>query len=151
MGVQDLHFFESERGEPSYAQSSLWTTEEWKERLLLGTEQSFGTHVPEVGMHTDLQSAISFLQGEGAHIALDNYEAVGSLPQLLPESAASAVIALGAERGWSAKERDTFRRNGWKLAHLGAHVLRLETACAAAVAAVCSSLDLYDTQTSTVL
>ena len=43
-------------------------------------------HVPEVGMHTDLQSAISFLQGE-AHIALDNYEAAGSLPQLLPESA----------------------------------------------------------------
>ena len=151
MGVQDLHFFESERGEPSYAQSSLWTSEEWKDRLLLGTEQSFGTHVPEVGMHTDLQSAISFLQGEGAHIALDNYEAAGSLPQLLPESATSAVIALGAERGWSAKERDTFRKNGWNLAHLGGHVLRLETACTAAVAAVSSSLNLYDTQTSTVL
>ena len=90
-------------------------------------------------------------QGEGAHIALDNYEATGSLPQLLSESAISAVIALGAERGWSAKERDTFRKNGWNLAHLGAHVLRLETACAAAVAAVCSSLDLYDAQTSTVL
>ncbi|MEC7229699.1 MAG: RsmE family RNA methyltransferase, partial [Verrucomicrobiota bacterium] len=101
--------------------------------------------------HTDLQSAISFLQGEGAHIVLDNYEAAGSLPQLLPESSTSAVIALGAERGWSPAERDTFRRNGWKLAHLGAHILRLETACVAAVAAVSSSLDLYDTQTSTVL
>ena len=151
MGVQDLHFFEAERGEPSYAQSSLWTTEEWKDRLLLGTEQSFGTHVPEVGMHTDLQSAISFLQGEGAHIALDNYEAAGSLPQLLPESATSAVIALGAERGWSPKERDTFRKNGWSLAHLGEHVLRLETACTAAVAAVSASLDFYDVQTSTAL
>ena len=60
MGVQDLHFFEAERSEPSYVQSSLWTTEEWKDRLILGTEQSFGTHLPEVGMHTDLQSAISF-------------------------------------------------------------------------------------------
>tara|TARA_Y100000385_G_scaffold289670_1_gene359874 strand:- start:3998 stop:4744 length:747 start_codon:yes stop_codon:yes gene_type:complete len=151
MGVQDLHFFEAERGEPSYAQSSLWTTDEWKDRLLLGTEQSFGTHVPEVGMHTDLQSAISFLQGEGAHIALDNYEAAGSLPQLLPESATSAVIALGVERGWSPKERDTFRKNGWNLAHLGEHVLRLETACTAAVAAVSASLDFYDVQTSTAL
>jgi RsmE family RNA methyltransferase len=151
MGVQDLHFFEAERSEPTYAQSSLWTTEEWKDRLLLGTEQSFGTHFPEVGMHTDLQSAISFLQGEDTHIALDNYEAVGSLPQLLPESATSAAIALGAERGWSPKERDTFRKNGWKLAHLGAHVLRLETACAAAIAVVSASLDFYDAQTSTVL
>jgi RsmE family RNA methyltransferase len=151
MGVEDLHFFEAERGEPSYAQSSLWTTEEWKDRLLLGTQQSFGTHVPEVGMHTDLQSAISFLQGEGAHIVLDNYEAAGSLPQLLSETADCAVIALGAERGWSPKERDSFRRNGWKLVHLGAHVLRLETACSAAVAAVAAKLDFYDTQTSTVL
>lgn len=151
MGVQDLHFFEAERGEPSYAKSSLWTSDEWKERLRLGTEQSFGTHVPEVGMHTDLQSAISFLQGEGAHVALDNYEAGGSLPQVLSADARAAVIALGPERGWSPNERDTFRKNGWKLAHLGAHVLRLETACTAAVAATAASLDLYDTQTSTVL
>jgi len=151
MGVQDLHFYEAERGEPSYAQSSLWTSDEWKDRLRLGTEQSFGTHVPEVGMHTDLQSAISFLQGEGAHIALDNYEAAGSLPQQLSVGVSSAVIALGPERGWSPNERDTFRKNGWKLAHLGAHVLRLETACTAAVAAVSASLDFYDTQTSTVL
>ena len=151
MGVEDLHFFEAERGEPSYAQSSLWTTEEWKDRLLLGTQQSFGTHVPEVGMHTDLQSAISFLQGTGAHLALDNYEAAGPLTQLLPESADRAVIALGAERGWSPKERDTLRKNGWNLAHLGAHVLRLETACAAAVAAVSASIGFHATQTSTVL
>lgn len=151
MGVHELHFFEAERGEPSYAQSSLWTTDEWKDRLRLGTEQSFGTHVPEVGMHTDLQSAISFLHGEGAHIALDNYEAAGSLSQMLPGSAQSAVIALGPERGWSPNERDTFRKNGWKLAHLGAHVLRLETACSAAVAAVSASLDYWDSQTSTVL
>ncbi len=151
IGVHELHFFEAERGEPSYAQSSLWTTDEWKERLRLGTEQSFGTHVPEVGMHTDLQSAISYLQGEGVHLALDNYEAAGSLSQLLPETAQSIVIALGPERGWSPGERDTFRKNGWKLAHLGAHVLRLETACTAAVAAVSASLDYWDSQTSTVL
>jgi RsmE family RNA methyltransferase len=151
MGVQDLHFFEAERGEPSYAKSRLWTSDEWQERLRLGTEQSFGTHVPEVGMHTDLQSAISFLQGEGAHLALDNYEATGSLSQVLSADARAAVIALGPERGWSPNERDTFRKNGWKLAHLGAHVLRLETACTAAVAATAAILDLYDTQTSTVL
>ncbi|TVP80156.1 MAG: 16S rRNA (uracil(1498)-N(3))-methyltransferase [Puniceicoccaceae bacterium] len=151
LGVQDLHFFEAERSEPSYARSRLWTTDEWKERLRLGTEQSFGTYIPEVGMHTDLQSAISFLQSGGAHIALDNYEAEAALPYVLTGEAQSAVLALGPERGWSADERTTFRKNGWKLAHLGAHVLRLETACTAAIAVTSAGLGLYDTQTQTLL
>lgn len=152
MGVQALHFFEAERGEPSYAKSSLWQTDEWKERLRLGTEQSFGTHVPEVGMHTDLQSALSFLPIEGVHVALDNYEAAGALSQVLPDvTSPSAMLAFGPERGWSPTERDVFRKNGWKLAHLGAHVLRLETACSAAVGLTAGALGYYDGQTSTVL
>jgi RsmE family RNA methyltransferase len=73
IGVQALHFFEAERGEPSYAKSSLWTTDEWKERLRLGTEQSFGTHVPEVSIYPDLQFAISHLGTDAARVALDNY------------------------------------------------------------------------------
>jgi 16S rRNA (uracil1498-N3)-methyltransferase len=149
MGVHELHFFEAERGEPSYVQSSLWSSDEWKGRLRLGTEQSFGTHVPEVEMHRDLQSAISALPDDGAHIALDNYEATGSLPQLLSETARRVIIALGPERGWSPDERDIFLAHGWKLAHLGAHVLRLETACTVAVGAVASRLALYDSQTQT--
>lgn len=149
MGVHELHFYEAERGEPSYAQSSLWSSDEWKERLRLGTEQSFGTHVPEVVMHRNLQSAISSQPDDAAQIALDNYEATGSLPQLLSDTPRRAVIALGPERGWSPDERDIFRENGWKLAHLGAHVLRLETACTVAVGAVASRLALYDAQTQT--
>lgn len=151
MGVKELHFFESERGEPSYAKSSLWSTDEWKDRLRMGTEQSFGTYIPEVGMHTDLQSAISFLGDSEALVALDNYEAEGALPDMLSEAPESVVVALGSERGWSPNERDTLRKNGWKLAHLGAHVLRLETACTAAVAAVCASAGYYNKQTTTEL
>jgi RsmE family RNA methyltransferase len=102
-------------------------------------------------MHTDLQSAISFLEGEGVHIALDNYEASGALPHVIGERASSAVLAFGPERGWSPCERDTFRKNGWKLAHLGAQVLHLETACTAAVAATSACLGYYESQTQTVL
>ncbi len=149
LGVRGIHFFESERSEPSYALSSLWSTDEWRERLRLGTEQAFATHLPEVAMHADLQSAITALFGADVNVALDNYEAEGALGELLPDSADSAVIALGAERGWSPAERDVFRRNGWKLAHLGAHVLRAETACVAAVAATAAKLGLWDGQTET--
>lgn len=168
MGVQALHFFEAERSEPSYAKSSLWTTDEWKERLRLGAEQSFGTHLPEVSMHPDLQFAISHLEdasfNEGgrlspiaenggadgvARIALDNYEARAPLAESLPAGAKAAILALGPERGWSTDERDTFRKNGWQLAHLGPHVLRAETACTAAVGAVASLLGSWSGQTET--
>jgi RsmE family RNA methyltransferase len=151
MGVEDLHFFEAEYSEPSYAKSSLWTTNEWKERIRLGAEQSFGTHIPEVGMHSDLQSAISSLQGQGVHVALDNYEAEENLGKSIKQGSQSAVLALGPERGWSKVERDIFRKNSWKLAHIGPQVLRLETACTAAVAVVSTTLGFYDTQTSTVI
>ena len=151
MGVQALHFFEAEKGEPSYAQSSLWTRDEWKERLRLGTEQSFGTHVPEVSIHPDLQFAISHRGAEGARLALDNYEAAGPLADLIQPDAVSAILALGAERGWSENERDTFRKNGWKLAHLGPYVLRAETACTAAVAATAASLGCWSKQTKTII
>jgi len=149
MGVQALHFFEAERGEPSYAKSSLWTTDEWKERLWLGTEQSFGTQLPEVSMHPDLQFAISHLGVGDTRIALDNYEAAAALSGSIPTDSKSAILALGPERGWSPDERDTFRKNGWKLAHLGPFVLRAETACSAGVASVASQLGVWSGQTVT--
>ncbi len=151
MGVGRIHFFEAERGEPSYAQSSLWQTEEWKERLQLGVEQSFGTHLPDVAMYPDLQTALSQLFEIPTRVALDNYEAVGPLGEVLPEASQSVAIALGPERGWSPNERDAFRQNGWKIAHLGPHVLRAETAVTAAVAAAATRLRLWNSQTSTEL
>lgn len=152
LGVASLHFFESERSEPFYAQSSLWKTQEWRDRVRLGAEQAFTTHLLDVAMHADLQSAITALHGADVHVALDNYEACGSLDQAYGGIAASsAVIAIGSERGWSPNERDVFRKNGWKLAHLGAHVLRVETACVAAVSATAATLGLWTEQTMTTL
>lgn len=149
LGVQSLHFCETERGEPSYAASSLWRTDEWKERLRLGVEQSFGTYLPEVTIAPDLQTAISMLSASGARVALDNYEAAGPLGEMLQPAAEGAVLALGSERGWSPGERDTFRKNGWRIGHLGARVLRTETACSAAVAVAASRMGLWAKQTAT--
>lgn len=147
LGVQALHFFEAERGEPSYARSSLWTTDEWKERLWQGAEQSFATQLPEVSIHPDLQYALSHLGSAGLRIALDNYEAASPLSQSIPVDSAAVFLAFGPERGWSPNERDTFRRNGWQLAHLGPRVLRVETACTAAVAAVAALMGAWTSQT----
>lgn len=151
MGVRRLHFFEAERGEPSYARSSLWQGNEWRERLRLGAEQSFGTHVPEVVMYPDLQTALSGLYEVPFRVALDNYEAESALGALVDVAVEAAVVGLGPERGWSPNERDILRKNGWKLAHLGPHVMRAETACTAAVSAVASGCGFWGEQTATSL
>ena len=65
-------------------------------------------------------------------VALDNYEASRALSEIAP-GASPAVLALGPERGWSAGERDFLRANRFDFAHLGSRVLRMETACVAAV------------------
>ncbi|ADE54848.1 RsmE family RNA methyltransferase [Coraliomargarita akajimensis] len=151
LGVNRLMFFEAERGEPSYARSRLWQTNEWRERLRLGAEQSFGTHVPDVLMLPDLQTALNELYSAPLRVALDNYEAQGALTGELARAEDSAALALGPERGWSSNERDALRKNGWTLAHLGPHVMRAETACTAAVAVVASACGFWAEQTMTTL
>ena len=149
LGVACVQFFEAESGEPSYASSRLWQDNAWRERLWLGAEQSFGTHLPEVVMYPDLQTALSELFEIPARVALDNYEASGSLGVSLSKDgqigpdAKSCALALGAERGWSPNERDCLRQNGWQLAHLGDQVLRVETAVVSAVAIAIDRLGLH--------
>jgi len=151
LGVEALHFFEAERGEPSYGRSSLWSTEAWTERLRLGAEQSFGTHLPEVAVHPDLQSALTAHCEAPLRIALDHYEAEGPLAPAVAGRAGPAVLALGPERGWSPSERDALRRNGWRLAHLGPRVLRSEAAAVAATALAAAGLEAWSSQTETAL
>lgn len=151
LGLRSIHFFEAQRGEPSYARSSLWTSDEWRDRLRLGAEQSFGTHIPQVSVCPDLQTALNYFYQTPLRIALDNYEATGPLIECLPQEAADLALALGPERGWSPDERDALRRNGWKLSHLGPRVLRVESAVLAAVSVAASRLALWTQPTTTVL
>ena len=131
MGVTALHFFNAEKGEPSYAQSTLWSSDEWRQRLREGAAQAFATTVPAVARHESLREALETLlaaaPGDSTRLALDVYEAGAPLSHFAP-AAGSVVLALGAERGWSAGERDILRASQFQLAHLGPRVLRSETA-----------------------
>jgi 16S rRNA (uracil1498-N3)-methyltransferase len=132
LGVASLRFFRPEKGEPSYASSTLWTTPEWRRHLMDGAAQAFDTRIPEVLHHEGLAEAIAALPAGRTRVALDNYEAT---VRLTPEAAPlPAALAFGPERGWSAAERTLLREQGFVLAHLGTRVLRLETAVVAAVA-----------------
>jgi 16S rRNA (uracil1498-N3)-methyltransferase len=138
LGVQALHFFRSEKGEANYGQSTLWSSGEWRRHLLAGAAQAFDTRLPEVTHGQSLAEVLTLLPSSSARVALDNYEAGLPLSQFHAASeitgwASPVILALGPERGWSAKERDLLRANRFTLAHLGARVLRTETAVIAAV------------------
>ncbi len=140
MGVEALHFVTCERGEASYRQSKLWSTGEWRRHVIAGAEQAFSTLLPDVSFDLALTEALDALVPGYCRLALDNYEAGSALGALHVE--APVVLALGPERGWSADERDLLRDHGFELVHLGERVLRVETACVAALSLVRAHLGL---------
>ena len=153
LGVRRLHFFQSDHTEPSYMRSRLWQEGDYKERLLLGAEQSFSTHLPEVFLRTNLQEALSQINSatdSRINIALDNYEAKHGLGFSLKKrvsdqgiNRSNIFLALGSERGWSISERALLLNNEWELAHLGDRVLRLEMAVVSAIAITADSMNLW--------
>ena len=133
LGVASLHFIRTEKGEAGYARSKLWQSGEWERHVVAGAEQACCTRVPGVTHGRSLAETLAVLPAGGTRLALDNYEAASALSQVNLADPRSAVLALGAERGWSAAERDLLRASGFALVHLGRRVLRTETACVAAV------------------
>jgi 16S rRNA (uracil1498-N3)-methyltransferase len=141
LGVAAMHFVATEKGEPGYAQSRLWISDEWRRHLITGAEQAFDTRLPEVTHGHPLPDVMGRLPGGVARVALDNYESTTPLSRwarepLSPEDPGSSpvvVVAVGPERGWSPAERTALCTAGFVLAHLGSRVLRAETAVTAAV------------------
>lgn len=142
LGVAAMDFVRTERGEPGYAQSTLWSSREWEGLLVAGAAQAFCTRLPEVHHGHTLAEAVAALPETGTRIALDNYEAAGPLGGLSLPAGSDITLALGAERGWSPAERDLLLQRGFLFAHLGERVLRTETACIVAVALLKAKLGL---------
>ena len=133
LGVASLHFIRTEKGEASYARSSLWQAGEWERHVIAGAEQAFCTRLPEVTHGRSLADALATLPVAANRLALDNYEAPLALSTCNLSDYKAVGLALGAERGWSAAEREQLRRAGFEFVHLGPRVLRTETACVAAI------------------
>jgi RsmE family RNA methyltransferase len=137
LGAACIHFVMTERTDPNYASSSLWTSGEWRRHLLAGAAQAFDTRLPSVSWTHTLGSALAGkTSAKQTRLALDNYEATAPLCAALPAPCSQLVLALGPERGWGPADRDQLRAAGFILCSLGQRVLRLETAVTAALALV---------------
>lgn len=142
LGVAAMEFVRTERAEPSYARSSLWSSREWEKLLVAGAAQAFCTRLPAVRHGHTLDEALTALPGAGLRLALDNYEAATALGAVALPAGAEATLAIGAERGWTAAERALLLQHGFQFVHLGERVLRTETACIAAISLLRAKLGL---------
>ncbi len=139
LGIGTIHFFHAAKGVPSYLESRLWTTGEYRRHLVEGAEQAFSTRLPEVLRHPDLAACIARLPADADRVALDPYEASVALPRHTVRGS-DAVLAVGPERGWSAEERVLLRASGFTLANLGGRILRSDTACVAGITLILAQL-----------
>ncbi len=147
MGLRAVHVFSAEKGEPSYAESKLWRSDEWARRLEEGAAQAFSTTIPAVTHAKSLAACIENLDtGSIPRYALDIYESPHALAEVLREDPQpeAAMLAVGSERGWSAAEREVLRANGFALVHLGERVLRTESAVVAGASLLLAHLGGLD-------
>lgn len=136
LGISAMHFIRTEKGEASYADSTLWRSGDWEECVISGAAQAFCTRLPEVTHGRTLGEAVSSLPPGQTRLAFDNYESPTPLSQSTVPPGSPVVLALGSERGWSGAERALLRQSGFAFVHLGERVLRAETACIVAVALI---------------
>lgn len=158
LGVSQVHLCGTELGEKSYLKATLSQPEELTAMLKDGSIQAKSTHVPQVFVHQDVASCLDFVAGNPyirvagnprIYVALDNIEPTASLQGFLSSKfsadevkRAGVVAAIGSERGWTANERQLFRKKGFTLCSMGERVLRTETAATTAVAIILSNMEI---------
>jgi len=149
LGVERIVFAGTDTGEKSYRDSKLWTGE-YKKYLLDGAQQAASTGIPEIEFYTTLDSFFHTYLGDGASkfsnarmesIVLDNIEPSVKLSEYTYRGK-SSLLAIGSERGWSARERKIFRNHQFVFASLGARVLRTETASTAGITILLARMGL---------
>lgn len=141
LGVGKIILTGTESAEKSYADAKLYKSGEYRSILLDGAMQSGETGVSEVAFASSVQGAIAMLDSSSTRIVLDNVmEARALASYVVP--AASAVLAIGGERGFTDRERTLFLSSGFTPASLGARILRTETACSSGIAVLLGRMGL---------
>ncbi len=127
-------------GEKSYSSSSLYTDGEYRKILLDGAMQAGKTGVSECIITSSVEEAVKKAESDEL-LLLDNVIGAENL-SAMNLSGRSVTLAIGPERGWSARERAYFIGKGFKPTLLGSRILRTETAVSASLAVALSRMGL---------
>ncbi len=134
-GVARVDLTNAWRVDKSYLESPRLDAGALAHAARLGAEQGAFTHVPALAVHARL---MALLDERFAAPAPDGALRLIAHPGAPPiERAVTArgpvVLAIGPEGGWIARELDTFVARGFVPVALGAPILRVEAAVAAAL------------------
>jgi RsmE family RNA methyltransferase len=141
LGVEAVDLLGTELGEKSYRDTKLLQDGGAKEALIEGAVQARDTTIPELSVYISLEDWLrerpwdKGASGSARPLpilaAADNVRPEGAMARLSPMRG-PMVLAVGAERGWSDRERDALEAAGFLRLSLGSRALRTETACVAA-------------------
>ncbi|MDR2258066.1 MAG: 16S rRNA (uracil(1498)-N(3))-methyltransferase [Treponema sp.] len=141
LGVEAVDLLGTELGEKSYRDTKLLQDGGAKEALVEGAVQARDTTIPELSVFISLEDWLrerpwdKGASGSARPLpilaAADNVRPEGAMARLSP-TRGPMVLAVGAERGWSDRERDALEAAGFLRLSLGSRALRTETACVAA-------------------
>jgi 16S rRNA (uracil1498-N3)-methyltransferase len=131
-GVRRIELTNAWRVDKSYLRSPRLEPSSLAHAARLGAEQGGTTHLPQIRVHDRLMGLLdagSFAAGARliAHPGTPPIECAIADP--LP-----CTFAIGPEGGWIARELETFIERGFVACSLGAPILRVEAAVAAALA-----------------
>lgn len=128
MGVQRLVLMNSYRVEKSFWDSPWLTPDAVQEQLLLGLEQARDTVLPEVLLERRFKP---FVEDRLPTLCGDSLRLVAHpvTPQPCPVAVnAPVTLAIGPEGGFIPYEVEKLVEQGFSAVHLGARILRVETA-----------------------
>ena len=119
------------RVDKSYLRSPRLAEEALHAAARLGAEQGATTHLPELAVHDRLMALLDARFASPAPRRLVAHPGAPPLERALDGT--PAVLAIGPEGGWIQRELDTFVARGFAPVSLGAPILRVEAAVAAAL------------------
>jgi 16S rRNA (uracil1498-N3)-methyltransferase len=141
LGVSTIVPLVAERSDKSLLRAAAKRAERWNKILVESSQQSRRVRVPTLHNLRLLDDAFSEDTG-GTRLCLSERAEARSLKQVLSNvKTLSATLAIGPEGGWTDRELEVARQNGFSEVSLGRLILRTETAVIAALASLNYALD----------
>jgi 16S rRNA (uracil1498-N3)-methyltransferase len=137
-GVARIALTNAWRVDKSYLSSPRLAPDALALAARLGAEQGATTHLPDITLHRRLMALLDARWPGPPAPAGPPADKLIAHPGAPPietavSGAAPLALAIGPEGGWIARELDTFIARGFTPVSLGAPILRVETAVAAAL------------------
>jgi RsmE family RNA methyltransferase len=132
-GVARIELTNAWRVDKSYLRSPRLDPEALALAARLGAEQGATTHLPVIAIHDRLMALIDARWPGPPAVKLVAHPGAPPIETALTGPPEPLALAIGPEGGWITREVETFVARGFSPVSLGAPILRVETAVAAAL------------------